>query len=318
MKRVIVLAFTILLLAACSSNKKEEKAVSNIVTVSIIPQKFIVEKIAGDEVYVNLMIPEGSTPHTYEPTPKQVTDLSKSKAYFKVGLIEFEDIWMEKLKSTNKNMTVLDMSKGCSVRHFAESEHHEHHHDGEEHHDEHEHEKEHGHDHEKEHKHKHHSNHRPDPHNWISAKNLKIMAQNTASYLTELYPDKKNIFEKNLKSFIKEIDDADKIIKDNISKARIKEFIVFHPSWGYFADEYGLEQISMEVEGKVPSVKTMQHIAEEAKEHSIKLVIIQKQFDPNLAKTLAEEIGGTVKSFDPLTYNILDSMIEISKELAGQ
>ena len=274
------------------------------VSVSILPQQYFVKQIAGDAVEVNVMVGKGADPHTYEPKPKQMTALEKSDLYFAIG-IEFEDAWLPKFQKSYPNLKIVKTDAGVEKIKFeghhehADHEHgeHDHHHDAKHEHAHHEHKHEHaGHDH---HDHEHHRG-EFDPHIWLDPVLVKIQAKNIAAALSEKYPENKALFEANLAKFEAKLDELDGFIKSTLANVKNREFIVYHPSWGYFAKRYDLEQIAIEVEGKEPKLAELKELIEEAKEHGVKVIFVAPQFSKKAAQTIAKESGASVVEIDQL------------------
>ena len=260
------------------------------VSVSILPQQYFVKQIAGDAVEVNVMVGKGADPHTYEPKPKQMTALEKSDLYFAIG-IEFEEAWLPKFQKSYPNLKIVKTDAGVEKIKFeghhehADHDHHDAKHEHADHDAKHEHKHEHaGHDH---HDHEHHHG-EFDPHIWLDPVSVKVQAKNIAAALSEKYPENKALFEANLAKFEARLDKLDGFIKSTLSNVKNREFIVYHPSWGYFAKRYDLEQIAIEVEGKEP------------KEHGVKVIFVAPQFSKKAAQTIAKESGASVVEIDQL------------------
>ena len=271
------------------------------VTTTILPTKYFVEQIAGDTLQVNTMVGKGADPHTYEPKPKQMKELEKSELYFAIG-IEFEDAWLDRFSKTFKNLRIVKTQEG--IEKIAMSEEHEH----EEHH-EHKHEGEHKHehhDHEGEHHHHHHDG--LDPHIWLDPILVKTQADNIAKALIEKFPQNAKLYEENLAKFKASLDELDSFIKNELKDVKTREFIVYHPSWGYFAKRYDLEQIAIEVEGKEPKPAELKELIEEAKEHGVKVIFVAPQFPTKAANLIAKETGSKVVMIDQLPENWLAEM----------
>lgn len=270
------------------------------VAVSIVPQKTFVQKIAKDMVDVTVMVEPGSSPHAYEPKSSQMIALSKADIYFSIG-VEFEHVWLEKFKSQNSKLKFIDMSEGIEKIEMSEHNHH----GEEEHHDEHANE------------HDEHEEDGNDPHTWTSPKNVAIMARNIYKALVESDPANKSFYKTNLDIFIKEINDTDKAIKEALKDLKPKsKFMVFHPSWGYFANEYKLTQIAVEVEGKSPKPKEMIKIIEEAKEESVQVIFTQPEFSDKSAQIIAKEAGVDVVKISPLNEEWSLNLINMAKKIA--
>ena len=288
------------------------------VTVSILPQKYFVEKIAGDKIDVNVMVKPGSSPATYEPKTSQMRMLSNSEAYFSIG-VPFENVWLERFVSANKNMLVVDTAKGITKLEMEAHEHHdedEHEEHKEEKHDEHDEHDEHaGHDHDED-EHEGHEHSGLDPHIWLDPILVKIQAKNIFDTLVKIDKENKSFYEKNYESFLKELDALDKKIESIIEPYEHKAFMVFHPSWGYFSKRYHLEQISIEVQGKEPKPAQLVELVKEAKKHDIKIVFVSPQFSKKGAKTISKSINGNVATIDPLALKWDENLIKVAKEIA--
>ncbi len=194
--------------------------------------------------------------------------------------------------------------------------HHEDEHEHEEEHGDHEHEGEHG-DHEEEHGH--HEHEGLDPHTWTSPANVKIMAVNIYKALVEVDPANKEFYKSNLDDFIKEIKDTDKKISAILNDVKPKsKFIVLHPSWGYFANQYNLVQVAVEVEGKSPKPKEMMMIIDEAKEEKAKVIFTQPEFSDKMAQIIAKETNIAVNKISPLSSDWSENLIGMAKAIAGK
>lgn len=246
------------------------------VTVSILPQKYFVERIGGEFVNVNVMVLPGESPATYEPKAEQMTALSKSTAYFSIG-VPFEKAWLEKIQATNKKMIMVDTTQGID-RVATDSGF--------------------------------------DPHIWLSPKLVKTQIETIYKALAKLDPNNTASYEKNYKAFIKDIDELDAVILASMKKIETKKFIVFHPAWGYFARDYGLEMIAVEIGGQEPSAKELAEVIKIAKDENIKVVFTQPEFDQKSADTIAKEIGGEVIQISPLNPDWLDNLMKVSEIFA--
>lgn len=261
-------------------------AQTNII-VSVLPQQTFVEKIGGDKVKVTTMVRPGSDPHSYEPKPSQMQDLSNAKIYFPIG-VEFENAWLDKFASQNKNMKFIDTIKGISLLEMKNDEHAHEHAGGK------------------------------DPHVWTSPSNVKIIAKNIYDTLVEFDPDSKEYFKSNYTKFITEIDQTDKKIKDILSVLpKNSVFMVFHPSWGHFAKEYNLVQLTVEVEGKEPKPRMLQKIINEAKEENVKAIFAQLEFSDKSAKVIASELNIKVIKVTPLAANWSENLIQMADAIAN-
>jgi zinc transport system substrate-binding protein len=284
MKKFLFLCFAFLL--ACQSKPKET---SNLVSVSILPQKYIVEQIAGNLLHVNVLVPPGSSPHNYEVLPSQMKDLSKSKVWLQIGLLTFEDAWKEKLASLNQELRIVNCSEGIVP--LAGDDHHE---DG------------HGHE------------GAFDPHVWLAPAEVKMLAQNTLKALKSGFPEKSAAFEENYSRFILKIDSLSAVIEQKLKPLTNRNILIFHPALGYFARQFKFEQIPLELNGKEPSPKHMKDIVDLAHRQNIHVIFIQKEFDSAFANQMAQEIDGEVLVIDPLDYNWEKQMLDITNKIAAQ
>jgi zinc transport system substrate-binding protein len=243
--------------------------------VSILPQKFFVEKIGGDLVDVAVMVEPGASPHTYEPKPKQMVALAKTSVYFAIG-VPFETVWLKKIAATNPTMLVVHTEAGIPKIPMKA-----YHHEGAP--------GEQGHSAIK------------DPHVWLSPPLVMILAGNILEALLHLDPAHGAVYEKNHTSFIKELVGLDEEIRAAFKgKGKNLEFMVFHPSWGYFARAYGLEQVPIEIEGKEPKPAELQYLIKYARDQGIKVVFVQPQFSWLAAQAIAKSIDGQIVFVDPL------------------
>lgn len=260
------------------------------VFVSIPPQAYFVEKIGGDLTDVHILVMPGASPHTYEPSPKQMVALSKASAYFAIG-VEFEKAWLPRLKSSNQNLQVIDTQKGIAKIPMMAHDHHE----EEGHGQDADHDKDHDGDHDGD-------NGILDPHIWLSTTNARHIAENTCQGLIKIDPENAGTYKNNLIALLKVIDDLDQNIRHDFSQLPKKQrlFMVFHPSWGYFAKDYGLTQIPIESEGNEPSPRALAEIIEHGRELGISTVFVQPQFSTRSAEVIAAELKANVVPLDPL------------------
>ncbi len=264
------------------------------VFTSILPSSYLVERIGGDAVRVSTLVEPGQSPETYEPTPRQMALLSGSQLYFRVGL-PFENVWMDKIASMNPKMKVVDLRQGIALREI-EGHHHE---EGEETSSE-----------------AGHEEHGKDPHLWLSLRNAAIMAETIAGALEQCTPELKEQFQKNLTDLLAEMKRADDDVQRLLAPLQGRRFMVFHPAWGYFADDYGLEQIPIEIEGKSPNARALAQMIDRAKAEKIQVIFVQKQFSAVSAEAVAKAIGGKVVAMDPLSPDYVNNFRRIAQTLA--
>lgn len=284
MKRIILLFVVAALLFACNSKKQGNQDDGRpVITVSILPQKTFVEKIGGDDFKVNVLVPPGASPAAYTLLPSQLKDIARSEVWFRIGYIGFEQSWQDKIKQANNEMTVVDLSEGLDLIYGEEEQHGDHVHVG-----------------------------GVDPHIWMSPSLVKQMAKRIVNVLAELRPENSDKYQANYMKFVKEIDQLDIEIRNELKEFRGSEFITFHPSLSYFAREYGLVQHSLETGGKEPTPQHLREVVDLAKENDINEIYIQTEFDRDHARVFAEEINGEIIEIRPLDPQWAENLMEIT------
>ena len=271
MKKIALLLVVAVLAISCGSKKKSEKQVSNVVTVSILPQETFVKKIAGDDFEVNVLIPPGSSPAAYTLLPSQLKDIANSAIWFRIGYIGFEHSWKDKIAQANPEMKVVNISEGLDLIADKIEQHGDHVHiDG------------------------------VDPHVWLSPVLVKQMAKRILDQLVDLKPEKTAEYKANYMRFVKECNQLDIELKNKLKDYKDRKFIVFHPSLSYYARDYGLDQYSLETGGKEPTPQHMKQVVDMAREENIRVIYIQSEFDREHARVCAEEIDGKIIQVWPL------------------
>jgi len=249
------------------------------VIASIEPLAWFVDRIGGERVSVSVMVPSGANPHSYEPTPKQMALLGKSALFVRAGSgVEFEIDWMRKLLDLNRKIAVCNASEGVTLLPMSEDEHEHGNVTGEHHH-------EHGH---------------LDPHFWLSPRNGRLIAASVLRALSLLDPAGKEYYEANAAVLDRELEVLDREIRSRLEKMKSRQFLVFHPAWGYFAHDYGLVQIAAEEDGKTLTPRQLQQVISLARNEGIRVVFVSPQFSSNQAEAIARDIGGITVTVDPL------------------
>lgn len=251
------------------------------VLVSVAPHQFFVQKIAGSTAIVDLLVPTGASAHTFEPKPKQMISASKADIWFRIGE-GFEDRAIKVFQSYNPTMAIVDLRKGIDLI-YAQCCH------------------------------KHHGE---DLHFWLSARLAKIQANTIAEALINAYPENRDLYTANLTKFHEELDQLDQDITEILKPMKDRTILVSHPAYAYFCRDYNLTQISIEFEGKDPTPQILTKTLTLAREHSIKSVFIQMQYNNKGAKLIANEIGASVVTLNPYSENYLVSMLEIAHAFA--
>jgi len=268
------------------------------VFVSIPPQQYFVQQIGKDLVDVQVMVRPGANPATYEPRPRQMAALAKAKTYFAIG-VPFENAWLPKIAAANPKMRVVHTDHGIKKAPMAAHYHHD---DAGEHHTADEPDE------------SQHAQGGLDPHIWLAPPLVKIQARTVLAALQEIDPAHKSVYAANCRKFTAEIDRLDDELNQVFSGNKGLRFIVFHPSWGYFARAYELEQVPIEIEGKAPKPAQLKKLIEHARENDIKVVFVQPQFSARSAALVAREIGGQVAFADPLAEHWMANLRNVANK----
>lgn len=259
------------------------------ISVSVIPQAYFVKQIAGDLVDINIMVQKGKSPETYEPSIKQLQELSQSKVYFGIGM-PFEDAWLSRFRSVNPDMLIVEPLEMGVLENYMKKYHisHDNHHDE--------------------------AHHHP-PHIWLSFELSKLHIIKIANTLSSIDPKNSRIYKENLGKFLGKIDDLYNKFRPVFANSK-QSFLVFHPAWSYVANELGLTEYAIEKDGKEAKISHTRDILAIIKEHNIKVIFIQPQFSQKNALAIAEETGIEVKIADPLSYDWLDNLESFLNEVA--
>ena len=283
----LALLWLVFLGGSCQGTSESDDKIG--VVVTILPRVEFVQNVGGGKVHITVMVPPGADPHTYEPIPSQMIKVSEAQMYAKVGSgIEFELTWMGRIIEQNKAMLVVDCSKGIIIQEMGEYNV-----DGD------------------------NGEYRQgkDPHIWLSPPNAKLMVSNICSGLIQLDPQNQAYYTRNRDEYLEKLDVLDEDIREGLSGLKDRCFIVFHPAWGYFAREYDLEQIPIEIGGKEPSAKDIADLIKKAEEQNIKIIFASPEFSPRSAEVIAKEIGGRVVFIDPLAKDYISNMRLVLNEL---
>jgi len=254
------------------------------VFVSIAPQKYIVDRLAGGLAEVHMLVDRGQDPHTFEPSPRQLLLLDTAQIYFTVGL-EFERLLVGRMLSLNPQLKIVALDQGIAKLPMTEEE------PGEAHQAE------------------------GDPHIWMSPLLVKKMANTAADALAEMDPTHRDDYQRNLALLRRDLEQANHRIGEQLVPYKGRAFFVFHPAFTYFADTYGLVQKAVESGGRAPSARQLAAIIGEAKEEKVRIVFVQPQFDEKSAAAIATAIGGAVIPLDSLAYDLIGNFRHIAKAL---
>jgi zinc transport system substrate-binding protein len=270
--------FFLMLLVSC--NQSGSDGGRKIITVSIPPFKYFIKEIGGEDFDVNIMVPAGANPHIYEPVPEQIANLRKSVAYISDGYLGFEMTWLDRFYETNRGMKKLSLGQNIDIIKpivHSDTEHVE----------------------------------GADPHYWVSPKCALIMAMAVKKLLIELSPQNSGKYELNYSNLVKSINVIDEKAIELFSGYQNRSFMIFHPTLGYLARDYGLKEIAVENEGKEPNPSSLIELINLGKSENIRVIFVQREYDTKNARAIAAETGAVLETIDPLSEDWAASVQQI-------
>lgn len=280
MKRLILILLIILLSPQIFSETKK------IIFTTILPQKWVVDRIVGDKFEVISIVDKGRDYHTFEITPSLLKKIGEASVYFSLGFGDAEKNMLDKVRGTFPNLRIVDVSSGVYKLRYRHRHHHSSHHQ--------------------------HHHGRFDPHIWTSPLNMKIVAKNVYEEVVRIDPQNKDFYQKNYQKLLEDLDKLHEELKQILEPVRGKKFMVFHSTFRYFERDYDVYEVAIEQEGKEPTPKELSRIIEEAKRNNIKVVFTQPAFSQNSARIIANEIGGRVVEIDHVDYEYIENMKKIA------
>ena len=271
---------------ACGSSPATEAAQAGplAVAVSILPQKYVVDRIGGPAVAVSVLIGPGQSPDTYDPTPRQMASLAGTQVYFTMGL-EFEHAWLSRMHAAYPGMSLVDMRQGIELLPLEEDS-------GPRHED------------------------RQDPHVWMSPRLVAVMAGTIRDALIEALPDRRELFDLNYRRLVRDLNTVDDEVRALLHDLPTRTFMTVHPAWAYFAEEYGLRQVPIASHGKEPGAQTLARLIHRARVEHIRVVVVQAQYSQDMAKTVAQATGARVLMLDPLAEDYVNNVRHVAERLA--
>ncbi len=289
-KTIILFVFfiTILLISGCVTNSKKEINEKKNIIVSILPQKAFVQAVGGKNITVKELISPGGNPTTYELKPSDLINVEKANVYFTIGHLPFEKANIDKFTNLNPNMKIINTTSTSDLLYFEQNKK------------------------EQNYKKEKKNNNKIDPHIWLAPMQVKKQIDIIEKTLSKIDSDNSEKYVKNAKSFKKKLDKLHVELKSKFKKLKTNKLMVFHPAWGYFAKEYGLEQIAIEQHGKEPTTEQLQKLIKKAKKEKIKVIFVQSQFNKKIAKSIADEIGAIVVSIDPLSKDYINNLKNVT------
>ncbi len=300
---------TLSLLTACGGVRNA--ADSECLYVSIPPLRKLVQGIVGSDFDVEVLVPPGASPETFEPTARQYIELNNARLIFNIGLIDFETTLLSRIEERGK---VVDLCRGIELIEGSCS-HGSHAHELEQ---EQEHEQEYGQEYEHEQKpglsHAHELPHGIDPHIWSSPKALLRMAENAYDAIRQTWPDSTK-YADNYLVLKGKLEALDRRTAERTAAAATDYFIIYHPALTYYARDYGIRQVAIETDGKDPSAKQIARLISDARRDGIRRIFYQSQFPRSAVEVIASDIGAEIIELDPLREDLIANIDEITEQI---
>ncbi len=292
MHRIIVFILTALLSCACAETNRNDTKTK--LYVSILPLKGLVSDIVGHDFEIGVLVPPGTGPETFEPTPRQFAELNRTRMIFQIGWLDFEQSLLGKIEDRGKivslNRGIEPLAGSCShIHNPAEETECTHGHGG----------------------HRHHHAHGVDPHLWTSPKELQRMAANAYEAIHAAWPDSVK-YTQNYERLREKLEQLDRRTAEKIARSGVRSFIIYHPALTYFARDYALRQVAIESDGKEPSMRRLGEIIRDAQEEGIRKILYQSQYPASVVETLAEDLGGEAVAIDPLREDAIANIDSIT------
>lgn len=276
MQKIATFIICALLIVGCTTKSGSDKKT---IFVTITPMQSIIEEITAGDFDIEVIVPKGASPETFEPTPKQVTSFSDAEFIFSTGLIDFEQSLVERI---DDDAEVVNLSNGIEL--IAGSCSHGNH------------------------KHK----HGVDPHIWTSPRALRTMVTNAHKAIMAHYPDSVKYTEATGR-LLERIDALDTYCATRIKAEGVEAMMIYHPAYTYYARDYGIEQIAIEHDGKEPSLRQTTALIEKAKEHGVKAILRQPQYSEDKVRAIANDAGAEIITTDPLAEDILGEIERVTE-----
>jgi zinc transport system substrate-binding protein len=276
MQKIATFIICALLIVGCATKSESDKKT---IYVTITPMQSIVEEITAGDFDVEVIVPKGASPETFEPTPKQVTAFSDAEFIFSTGLIDFEQSLVKRISGEAE---VANLSKDIEL--IAGSCSHGNH------------------------QHK----HGVDPHIWTSPRALRTMVTNAHDAIMAHYPDSVKYAEAT-ERLLERIDALDTYCASRIEAAGVEAMMIYHPAYTYYARDYGINQIAIEHDGKEPSLRQTTALIEKAKKHGVKSIFRQPQYSEDKVRAIAGAANAEIITTDPLAEDILGEIERVTE-----
>ena len=293
----VALALSCAALACAQSRPANKEQIR--VAVTILPQAYLVERVGGEHVAVEVLVGPGQSPHAYDATPRQLEGLSHAKAYFTIG-VDAENGLVPRLRDMFRELRIVDMRAGIPLRRMLAEEANDH--------DASEADHKHADDHD-------HEAGRPDPHCWLNPLYAKTLGANACRALVQIDLPHADDYRKNLAALERDLDRLNERLTEALAPLKGREIFVFHPAFGYFTDAYGLKQRPIEIEGKEPTAKQLAQLVEQARAAKVRVIFVQPQFSPRSAEAVAQGINGVVVPMDDLPRDYIKALEDMAEKV---
>ncbi len=275
--RLMVVGLLAFGLQACSQGLRKQS--ERIVSVSIQPIGYFVDRLTENALHLNVMVPSGVSHGAYSPTPQQFMRLSDCDMYLRIGYLGYEQAWIGRLNELNPSMKVINLSEHVTLIRGMEIDHGDHKHEG-----------------------------GVDPHIWMSPLVMKDLLPVISNAITKVYPEMEAVIVRNYPELESEIDALHHGFMELSATLTNKSFMIYHPALTYLARDYGFTQVSIEHEGKEPSPAMLGRIIREARDYSASVIFIQEEYDMRSAELISKETGARLLQINPLAYDWMASM----------
>lgn len=283
----IIIAIIIIGMPVMKSCQIQTKKQEMVISTSILPLKYFIDRLTEESIEVNVMVPPGASHSSYSPTPRQFQKLSDSGLYIRIGYLGYEQAWIGRLRELNPTMEVLALSDHVELIQGEVIDHGDHKHEG-----------------------------GIDPHIWMSPEIMLELLPLIRDAIIEVYPKQRDVVERNYSALAEEIALVDQGFIDLSDKLSQKSFMIYHPALSYLARDYGFNQVSIEHEGKEPSPGMLSRIISDAREFSIPVIFIQEEYDMRSAELIGKETGARLVQINPMAYDWIASMQSIQQSFS--
>ena len=280
---LLAAACSALALASASCGRPPPEGATRLLAfASIPPLQYFVQRVGGDRVQAETLVKPGQEPHTYEPTPRQVAGLARARLFFLAGF-PFENALVPRLRSTMPGLAIVDTREGITLRSMEGGGAQE--------------------------------DAGPDPHVWLSPLLAMRQSQTIRDALSSADPAGRAVYQANYERFAADLQGVHQELSRALAPFRGRELLVYHPAFGYFAAEYGLKQVAVQMGGKEPTARQLARLIQMARERNVRVVFVQPQFSQAGARAVAEAIGGAVVPLDDLPSDYLANLRDMSRKV---